>query len=161
MDEVYKRFIEVADRKKQVYDEDLELLMREATSKVPQVWTLLSLQTTSGDATMPTATIKLQRDDVDYQDAACGNGPVDAAFRAIDRITGMSLVLEDYSLRSATQGKDAVGEATLHVRRGDQESVGRAADTDVVKASAMAYLNAVNRLIVRDMQADGTKPLDK
>jgi 2-isopropylmalate synthase len=161
LEDIYKRFIEVADRKKQVYDEDLELIMREASAQGPQVWTLVSLQTTSGDATMPTATVKLQQEDEAQQDAACGNGPVDAAFRAIDRITGMALVLEDYSLRSVTQGKDAVGEATLHVRRGDQECVGRAADTDVVKASAMAYLNAVNRLIVRDMQANDAKATDE
>ncbi len=153
LEEIYKRFIEMADRKKQIYDEDLELIMREATATVPQVWTLVSLQTTSGDSTMPTATVKLQKEGEVLQDAACGNGPVDAAFRAIDRITGMTLVLEDYSLRSVTQGKDAVGEATLHVRRGEDETVGRAADTDVVKASALAYLNAVNRLLVRDMQA--------
>lgn len=153
LEEIYKRFIEMADRKKQIYDEDLELIMRETTATVPQVWTLVSLQTTSGDSTMPTATVKLQKEGEVLQDAACGNGPVDAAFRAIDRITGMTLVLEDYNLRSVTQGKDAVGEATLHVRRGEDETVGRAADTDVVRASALAYLNAVNRLLVRDMQA--------
>ncbi len=152
LETIYKRFIEMADRKKQIYDEDLELIMREATATMPQVWTLVSLQTTSGDATMPTATVKLEKEGELLQDAACGNGPVDAAFKAIDRITGMTLVLDDYSLRSVTQGKDAVGEASVHVRRGEDETFGRAADTDVVKASALAYLNAVNRLIVRDMQ---------
>jgi 2-isopropylmalate synthase len=82
---------------------------------------------------------------------ALGNGPVDALYMAIDRITGMPLTLQDYSVRSVTRGGDAVGEATVHVRREDgEESVGRAADTDVVQASAEAYLNAVNRLIVRD-----------
>jgi 2-isopropylmalate synthase len=75
---------------------------------------------------------------------------VDAAYKAIDRITGMPLTLVDYSLRSVTQGKDAVGEATIHVKRDGEDSVGRAADTDVVRASAMAYLNAVNRLLVKE-----------
>ncbi len=150
--EVYERFVEVADKKKQVYDEDLEIIMREATDSMPQVWTLASLQTTSGPQTMPTATVKLVREGQDYQDAACGNGPVDAAYKAIERITGVELTLEDYSVRSVTMGKDALGEATVHVKRNGNEAVGKAASTDIVEASANAYINAVNRLLVLEMR---------
>lgn len=158
MEDIYKRFIEVADRKKQVYDEDLEIIMRDSTSGVQETWTLVGLQTSSSDQAMTMAAVKLSREEEIFQDAACGNGPVDAAYRAIDRITGMVLSLEDYSLRSVTQGKDAVGEATVHVQRGDgEESIGRAADTDVVRASALAYLNAINRLLVRDQNAAAGK----
>jgi 2-isopropylmalate synthase len=154
MEEVYKRFIELADRKKQIYDDDLEVIMRTTTSAVQDTWTLTEMQTSSSDPGMTVAAVKLSRDDEVIQDAACGNGPLEAAFRAIDRITGMELKLEEFSARSVTQGTDAVGEATVHVRRGEsEEATGRAADTDVVRASAMAYLNAINRLIVRDQNS--------
>jgi 2-isopropylmalate synthase len=151
MDRVYKRFIEIADRKKQVYDEDLEIIMMEVSAQVPQTWTLVSLQTTSGGHTSPTAVVRLQKGDEISEDVALGNGPIDAVYKAIERITGVTLTLQDYSVRSVTHGGDAVGEATVHVatETGD-EAVGRAADTDVVQASAAAYLNAINRLLVRE-----------
>ena len=151
LDEIYQRFIVIADRKKQVYDEDLEIMMLEMNARIPETWTLLGMHTVAGHGMRPTATVKLQKGDEVFEDVALGNGPVDALYMAIDRITGMPLTLQDYSVRSITRGGDAVGEATVHVAREDgQESVGRAADTDVVQASAEAYVNAVNRLIVRD-----------
>ena len=148
LEDIYQRFLKVADKKKQVYDEDLEIIMREATDTMPQVWTLVSLQTTSGPQTMPTATVRLAKEGQEIQDAACGNGPVDAAAKAIERITGMELTLEDYSLRSITVGKDAMGEATVKVKANSHEAIGKAASTDVVEASAKAFLNAVNRILV-------------
>ncbi len=151
LDEVYQRFLEVADKKKQVYDEDLQAIMREATAQVPETWRLVDLQTTSG--TMPTATVKLEKQGETFVDAACGNGPVDAAYQAIDRITGVSLTLEDYSVRSVSMGRDAIGEATVKVKRNGQEAIGKASSTDIVEASAKAYLNAINRLLVRETRA--------
>ena len=148
LDVVYQRFLEVADKKKQVYDEDLELIMREATEEVTETWRLVGLQTTSG--AMPTATVKLEKEGETFADAACGNGPVDAAYQAIDRITGVSLTLEDYSVRSVSMGRDAIGEATVKVKRNGQEALGKASSTDIVEASAKAYLNAINRLLVRE-----------
>jgi 2-isopropylmalate synthase len=154
LENIYKRFIEIADRKKQVYDEDLEIMMLEMNARVPATWSLVSMHTVAGAGASPTATVKLQRGAEVFEDVALGNGPVDALYMAIDRITGMPLTLQDYSVRSITRGGDAVGEATVHVRaENGEESVGRAADTDVVQASAMAYLNAVNRLIVREQTA--------
>jgi len=150
---IYQRFLEVADKKKQVYDEDLELIMREATRQVPETWRLVELQTTSGS--MPTATVKLEKEGEMFTDAACGNGPVDAAYQAIDRITGVSLALEDYSVRSVTVGRDAIGEATVRVQRNGQQAVGKASSTDIVEASAKAYLNAINRLLVRESRNAG------
>ncbi len=148
IDTIYKRFLIIADKKKQVYDEDLQMIMHEATAQIPEVWELVSLETTSGGT--PTATVTLRKEDETYTDAATGNGPVDAAYQAIERITGVSLTLEDYSLRSISIGKDAVGEATVKVRRNGQEAIGKAASTDVIEASARAYLNAVNRLLARE-----------
>lgn len=146
--DLYERFLAVADRKKQVYDEDLEIIMREATDTMPETWHLESIQTTSGPQTMPTATVKLSREGEQFQDAACGNGPVDAACKAIERITQVEVSLEDYSLRAITMGKDAMGEATVKVRGLGHEAIGKAASTDVIEASARAFLNAINRLIV-------------
>ncbi|MDI9582690.1 MAG: 2-isopropylmalate synthase [Acidobacteriota bacterium] len=154
MGDIYERFVRIADTKKQVYDEDLEMIMREATDTMPAVWNLVSLQTTSGPQTMPTATVKLEREGEMFQDAACGNGPVDASCKAIERITGVELTLEDYSLRSVSMGKDALGEATVKVKRNGHEAIGKAASTDVVEASAKAYLNAVNRLLVMEERAE-------
>ncbi|MEN6644713.1 MAG: 2-isopropylmalate synthase [Armatimonadia bacterium] len=151
LDGIYKRFIDVADRKKQVYDEDLEMIMMELNARVPETWTLIGMHTVAGGDATPTATVKLQKGCDAFEDVALGNGPIDAIYAAIDRITGMPLSLQDYSVRSITRGGDAVGEASVHVKNDSgEESVGRAADTDVVQASAMAYVNAVNRLIVRE-----------
>jgi len=150
LDALYERFLEIADKKKQVYDEDLQMIMHQATAQVPEVWELVSLETTSGGT--PTATVTLRKEDQTYTDAATGNGPVDAAYQAIERITGVSLELVDYSLRSISMGKDAVGEATVKVRRNGQEAIGKAASTDVIQASAQAYLNAVNRLLLKEDQ---------
>jgi 2-isopropylmalate synthase len=149
---LYQRFVEVADKKKQVYDEDLEIIMREATNTMPETWHLVSLQTTSGQQTMPTATVKLSREGEEFQDAACGNGPVDAACKAIERIAQIEVSLDDYSLRGITVGKDAMGEATVKVRGLGHEAVGKAASTDVIEASARAFLNAINRLIVMQLR---------
>jgi len=150
IDAIYERFLMIADKKKQVYDEDLQMIMHEATAQVPEVWELVSLETTSGGT--PTATVTLRKEGETYTDAATGNGPVDAAYQAIERITGVSLELEDYSLRSISIGKDAVGEATVKVRRNGEEVIGKAASTDIIEASARAYLNAVNRLLVKENQ---------
>jgi 2-isopropylmalate synthase len=110
LDRIYARFIEIADRKKQVYDEDLEIIMMEVNAQVPQTWVLASLQTTSGGHTTPTAVVELRRNDDVSQHTATGNGPVDAGFAAIAAITGCSLSVLDYVVRSVTRGGDAVGE---------------------------------------------------
>lgn len=155
MERIYQRFIELADRKKQVYDEDLEMIMMDFNAQVPQTWALVSLQTTSGGHTTPTAVVELAKGEQISKDVALGNGPIDAAYKAIDRITGFDLTLEDYTVRSVTRGGDAVGEAAVHVRTQEGEgAVGRAADTDVVQASAGAYLNAINRLLVREQMGN-------
>ena len=150
MDDVYARFLKIADRKKNVYDEDLELIMRDATDETAETWRMVSLQITAGTVAHPTATVELERRGKIKLDAAVGSGPVDAAYRAIERITGVKLTLDDYSVRSVSEGKDAMGEATVRVHRNGEEAIGKAASTDVIEASARAYLNAVNKLIVKE-----------
>ncbi len=150
IDAIYERFLAIADKKKQVYDEDLQMIMHQITAQVPEVWEFVSMATTSGETC--TATVTLRKEGKTYTDTATGNGPVDAAYQSIERITGVSLTLEDYSVRSISMGKDAVGEATVKVRRNGQETIGKAASTDVIEASARAYLNAVNRLLTKENQ---------
>jgi len=151
---IFARFTEIGDKKKFVYDDDLTALVEGHITEVPETWTLNYLNVTSGNCTVPTATVRLTKQagkkgtgEV-LQDAGIGDGPVDAALKAIDRLTQTRGRLIDYSLRAVSQGKDALGEVTLKVDFGDQMLVtGKGASTDVIEASARAYLNAVNRFM--------------
>ena len=118
-------------------------------TEVPETWSLDYLSVSSGNRLVPTATVRLQKLDgkkETVQDAGIGDGPVDAALKAIDRLTGRPGKLMDYALRAVSQGKDALGEVTVKVEFGGGKMVtGKGASTDVIEASARAYLNAVNR----------------
>ena len=146
---IFARFKEVGDKKKFVYDDDLTALVEGQISEAPETWSLDYLNVTSGNRTVPTATVRLQRlggKKGTVQDAGIGDGPVDAALKAIDRLTGRPGKLMDYALRAVSQGKDALGEVTVKVDFGGGKMVaGKGASTDVIEASARAYLNAVNR----------------
>ncbi len=152
LDTLFTRFKQIGDKKKFVYDDDLTALVEGLITEVPETWTLEYLHVTSGNQTVPTATVRLRKvgarkdETAVVQDASIGDGPVDAALRAIDRLTGTQGRLLDYSLRAVSQGMDALGEVTAKVDFGNGEPVvGRGASTDVIEASARAYLNAVNR----------------
>jgi 2-isopropylmalate synthase len=147
LDKVYERFIAVADKKKEVHDADLEAIMQDEMRLVPDVYTLEYIQILSGSRTIPTATVGLKQNDEVYQEAASGDGPVDAAYKAIDRITGITAELTDYNIQAVTQGKDALGEVTVKIRGNGRTVVGHGASTDVIEASAKAYINAINKLI--------------
>ncbi len=147
VDEAFAKFKALADKKKEVFDEDIEALIDEQIEQVAQVWTLKAVQTTAGSGTVPTATVTLERDGDLHTDAATGDGPVDAAYEAIGRITGVGLNLTDYALRAITSGKDAQGEVTIEVEYDDRRLRARGVSTDIVEASARAYLAAVNRVL--------------
>jgi len=157
VEKAFALFKRLADRKKEVFDEDLLALVEDEVPNAPQTYTLKYFHTVSGNVTIPTATIILEREGKPLQDAACGDGPVDAACNAIDRITGLDCEIAGYSLRAVTGGKDAVGEVVVTLRAGEQTAVGRGASTDVVEASVQAYLHAVNKLVQR-RQAGTAKP---
>ncbi len=144
-------FKELADRKKEVFDEDLEALVEAEATTVPETWRLCGLQVATGTGGMPTATVELQEngEKAPVRDAATGDGPVDAIFRVMERITGVKLELKDYQLRAVTGGKEAQGEVRLEALCGKQTVSGRGVSTDVLEASAKAYLNAINRAISR------------
>lgn len=146
---LFARFKEIGDKKKFVYDEDLLTLVEGHITEVPETWKLDYLSVTSGNRLVPTATVRLSKvgvKDSEFQDAGTGDGPVDAALKAIDRLTNTRGKLMDYNLRAVSQGKDALGEVTLKADFGDGQLVsGKGASTDIIEASARAYLNAVNR----------------
>jgi 2-isopropylmalate synthase len=118
-------------------------------AEVPETWLLDYLSVSSGNRLVPTATVRLQKLDgkkETVQDAGIGDGPVDAALKAIDRLTGRPGKLMDYALRAVSRGKDALGEVTVKVDFGEGKIItGKGSSTDVIEASARAYLNAVNR----------------
>jgi 2-isopropylmalate synthase len=153
---IFARFKEIGDKKKFVYDDDLAALVEGHITDVPETWKLDYLSVTSGSSAVPTATIRLQKvnapatEAATVQDAGIGDGPVEATLRAIDRLTGTTGRLMDFSLRSVSQGKDALGEVTVKADFGDHQLVtGKGASTDIIEASARAYLNAVNRHLSR------------
>jgi len=143
----YRRFIELADKKKHIYDDDLLAIVREGFDAVPNAYELDYLHVSTGTATVPTATVRLRNGDKVHQEAACGDGPVDAALKAIDRIAGVRGKLLDFSLQAISVGKDAVGEVSLRAAFGKDIVSAKAASTDIVEAGAKAYLSCVNRLL--------------
>ncbi|MGV3772337.1 MAG: 2-isopropylmalate synthase [Verrucomicrobiales bacterium] len=155
MQGVFTKFKEIGDKKKFVYDDDLTSLVEGAITEVPETWSLDYICVTSGSNTVPTATVRLKKAGVEeaLQDAGVGDGPVDAALKAMDRLTQTQGRLKDYALRAVSQGKDALGEVTVKVDFGNEELItGKGASTDVIEASARAYLNAVNRYLIQQKQ---------
>lgn len=144
-DRVHKRFLNVADRKKEIGSEDLNSIVEIELTKVPETYMFHSLQIMSGNTMVPLASVTLIKDGEELTDAATGNGPVDAAFACIDRIVGCRGILRDYDLKAVTMGKDALGEAMVRVEIGDAVYSGIGTSPDVIEASARAYLNAYNR----------------
>lgn len=143
----FVRFKELADKKKEVHEEDLVALITDEIMGIPEAYTLEYLSISSGNMTVPTATVRLKNNGRAYQEAACGDGPVDAAYKAIDRITKLSPKLIDYRLKALTGGKDAQGEVVVRVQKDGQTYQGRGLSTDILEASVRAYLNAINKVI--------------
>jgi 2-isopropylmalate synthase len=147
LDKAFKRFKDLADKKKEVYDEDLIAIVKDELTQIPETFVLDYLHFVSGTGLIPSATVRLRRDDQPYQDSGTGDGPVEATFSAIDAITGIKVRLLDYNLRAVTQGRDAMGEVSVKVDLDGTVVVGKGSSTDVIEASARAYLNAINRLV--------------
>lgn len=143
---LFARFKELADKKKVVYDDDIVALVEEGTKQPPAAFLLEYLNTASGTGVIPTATVRLRKKKDVLQEAACGDGPVDAAYKAIDKMTGIKVKLADYSLRAISGGKDAQGEVNVRVEHAGGMFTGRATSTDIIDASAKAYLQAINKI---------------
>jgi 2-isopropylmalate synthase len=143
----FERFKKLADKKKEIFDEDLIVLVEEQMSVTPKVWQLVSLEVTSGNKIVPTAAVKLKTKGKVFSKVSSGDGPVDACYKAIDKITGIKGKLLDYSIQAVSRGKDALGEVHLRVRAKGEEISGRSSSTDIIEASVKAYLDAINKLL--------------
>ncbi len=145
---VFQAFKELADKKKEVTDRDVESLVAEEQRTVSEVYHLDRIQISCGDRGIPTASVVLIDSEGQAQsDAALGSGPVDAAFKAIDRIVKVPNTLIEFSIKSLTEGIDAIGEVLCRIESDGVTYTGRGADTDIVVSSAKAYMNALNRLL--------------
>jgi 2-isopropylmalate synthase len=141
------RFKNLADRKKEITDRDLEAIIENEIREIPEKYSLEYLQILSGNKVVPSATLGLKLEEEMVEEAACGNGAVDAVFKAIDKITQIPVSLVHYDLNAVTGGKDAMGEVTVKIEYNQKIYVGRGLSTDIIEASAKAYLNTVNKIM--------------
>jgi 2-isopropylmalate synthase len=164
INQTFERFKKWADKKKVVADADIEAIITDEVYQPPEIWHLNHIQVSCGDNIMPTASVSLTGPDNGvYEDAALGYGPVDALYKAINRIVGMPNTLNEFSIKAITEGMDSAGEVTIRIQPADEDQdqsinpqtgetvvrtfSGRGVSTDIIVASARAYVNALNRLI--------------
>lgn len=148
LDKSFEQFKRLADKKKEVYNEDLIALMSEiVVTDIAEIYELQYFHITTGNSMLPTATVRLSKEGEILEDAACGDGPVDAVFKAIDRITGVKVKLTDYYLRALTRGKDAQGEAVVEIKDNGHSYIGKSISTDTLEASVKAYIKAINKML--------------
>ena len=144
----FTAFKELADKKRDVTDKDIESIVAEEQRTISEGYHLDLLQVTCGDRGIPTASVKLVAPESEIKaDAAIGTGPVDAVCKAIDRIVAVPCTLTEFTVKSITEGIDAIGEVLIRVESEGLTYTGRGADTDIIVASAKAYINALNRLL--------------
>jgi 2-isopropylmalate synthase len=148
LEQAWQHFSALADKKKEVFDEDVIALYEDAVyANVPEVYIIEYVNFTGGNTSIPTATVVMTCAGERFQEAATGDGPVDAIYSAINRVIKIpDIKMESYTIDAVTQGKDALGEVTVRVSSGGKQFSGRATDTDVVLASCRAYVNALNRM---------------
>jgi 2-isopropylmalate synthase len=143
----YGKFMEVADKKKEVFDEDLIALVEEELNVTPEVFSLVYFSVVTGNKVIPTATVKLKSERGVFEEASTGDGPVDAVYKAIEKITETPVKLISYSTNAVTRGKDAMGSVTISVERNKKIYRGYGVATDVIEASVHALLGAINRIL--------------
>jgi 2-isopropylmalate synthase len=143
---VFEKFKELADKKKQVVDEDLEVIVTEGILRTADVFQLEYLHVTAGTTVLPMASVKLQINGRSVQSAGYGNGPIDATYNTIAKLTGTGSELLRFSISALTGGTDAQGEVTVRLSENGLVALGKGADPDIITASAKAYINGLNRL---------------
>ncbi len=159
LNDVFEAFKQLADKKKEVYDGDIAALVEQRNTQVVDQWQLATYEIHVSAGKTPSATIALSRgDETSTCTKQCGDGPLDALFRAIEELTGKSVVVRDFRVQSATQGKDAQGESIVEVEYEGQLYRGRGVSTDTIEAATRAFLNAINRIEVR---ADSDQPIER
>ena len=159
LNKAFLRFKDVADKKKEISDRDLEAIVNDEALQVAEHFKLELIQVSCGSNATPTATVTLRTPDgQDLTDAAIGTGPVDAIYKAINRVVQIENDLIEYSVQSVTAGIDAMGEVTIRLQQGERIYSGHAANTDIVVASAYAYINALNRLYTALQNGESIHP---
>jgi 2-isopropylmalate synthase len=146
LDVTYHRFLQVADKKQEVFDEDLMAILHDEIHPVAEIYHLEYLHAYSGTAAIPTATVRVKVGDEVKEGASVGDGPVDAVCKAISAVTGTSAILIRYEIRAVTSGTEAMGEVTVQLEQGGGRVMGRGASTDVIEASAKAFVDGLNKL---------------
>jgi len=146
LNKAFKRFKELCDQKKYLYDEDIDAIISEEILKLPEKYKFVYLNVVSGNRTMPCATVEIEIDGKVIKEATFGNGPVDAVFNAIKKIIKTKSKLLSFVISAITMGTDAQGEVTVKLEEAGRQVVGKGVDPDVLVASAKAYINALNRL---------------
>ena len=156
-DDIYNRFLEVADQKKEVYDQDLESIVQERQRDVEAVYTLNALQIQCGDPLVPNAVATITDESGKrHVVSTTGTGPVDAAYKAIDQVVEVHGDLQEFAVKAVTRGIDALGEVTVRIQADDGKVyTGRGSDTDIIVSSAKAYVNAINRMITTTRSREG------
>jgi len=148
LNRAFARFKELCDLKKEVTDRDLEAMISDEIMSPTEVYKLQHVQVTCGSQSIPTATVRLiSPEGKEIADAALGSGPVDAVYKAINRLVGVPNRLIEFSIQAVTAGIDAMGEVTIRIESNGRVFTGRAANTDIIVASSHAYINALNKML--------------
>jgi 2-isopropylmalate synthase len=155
LNDAFARFKELADRKREISDRDLEAIVSEQVQQQAEArFTLKRVQVSCGTGLLPTATVTLEAEDgSEYSEACIGTGPVDAVCQALNHLAQVPNELVEFSVKSVTEGIDAMGDVTIRLRAGGVLYSGHAADTDIVVAAAQAFVNALNRLVAGEQRA--------
>ncbi len=149
LEKIFERFKKLADKKKEITDIDLIVITEEELMPLKPFYKLVYFHIVSGSSTIPSATVRIEKGNKIFEDASRGDGPVDALYKAIDRITGLKPVLKEYKINAITGGKDAQGEVAVTLEIGGIRTSGKGVSTDVIEASGKAYINAINYYLTK------------
>ncbi len=153
LEDIYKRFLAIADRKQEVFDEDIVSIMHNHAPADVQTWKLDYLHIYSGTSAIPTATVRMTAAEDTNEAASTGDGPIDAVYRAISAATKTTAKLVRYEIRSVTSGAEAMGEARVQLASHGRTVIGRGTSTDIIEASAHAYVDGLNKLVIAGIPA--------
>jgi 2-isopropylmalate synthase len=146
LERAFSRFKQLADKKRDIFDEDIESIVVEEILRMPRRFKLVYINVVAGNVTVPTATVQMEVDGKLLQEAGFGDGPVDATFKTIKKITRTKSKLLQFAINAITSGTEAQGEVTVRLEEKGNTVIGQGADTDVIVASAKAYINALNKM---------------
>jgi 2-isopropylmalate synthase len=155
LERAFSRFKQLADKKREIFDEDIESIVVEEILRMPHRFKLVYINVVAGNVTVPTATVQMEVDGKLIQEAGFGDGPVDATFKTIKKITRTRSKLLQFAINAITSGTEAQGEVTVRLEEKGQTVIGQGADTDVIVASAKAYINALNKMEFRKQKLVG------